>query len=80
MKSRIAFVWLVLAAALQGQAKDVTVKSQFNHGYSFPCMFNLPPTPSQGGGVWVLVSETGTTGAYCGTLLFLQTGTHADLF
>ncbi|MBR2200731.1 MAG: glycoside hydrolase family 97 N-terminal domain-containing protein, partial [Bacteroidales bacterium] len=38
------------------------VKSQFDHGYSFPCLFRQQDT-------WVLVSETGTTGAYCGTHL-----------
>ena len=40
----------------------MTAKSQFDHGYSFPCMFRQ-------GDRWVLVSETGTTGAYCGTHL-----------
>ena len=40
----------------------MAVKSQFDHGYSFPCMFRQ-------GDRWVLVSETGTTGAYCGTHL-----------
>ena len=38
------------------------VKSQFDHGYSFPCLFRQQDT-------WVLVSETGTTGLYCGTHL-----------
>lgn len=38
------------------------VKSQFEHGYSFPCLFRQQDT-------WVLVSETGTTGLYCGTHL-----------
>lgn len=40
----------------------MNVKSQFGHGYSFPCMFRQQDT-------WVLVSETGTTGEYCGTHL-----------
>ena len=40
----------------------MTAKSQFDHGYSFPCLFRQ-------GDTWVLVSETGTTGAYCGTHL-----------
>lgn len=35
-------------------------KSHYGHGYTFPCLFHL-----QDG--WALVSETGTTGAYCGT-------------
>ena len=38
----------------------MTAKSQFDHGYSFPCLFRQ-------GDTWVLVSETGTTGAYCGS-------------
>lgn len=40
----------------------MTAQSQFGHGYSFPCMFRQQDT-------WILVSETGTTGAYCGTHL-----------
>lgn len=40
----------------------MTAKSQFDHGYSFPCLFRQ-------GDTWVLVSETGTTGEYCGTHL-----------
>ena len=40
----------------------MNVKSQFDHGYSFPCLFRQQDT-------WVLVSETGTTGSYCGTHL-----------
>ena len=38
----------------------MNVKSHYGRGYTFPCLFHL----SDG---WALVSETGTTGAYCGT-------------
>ena len=40
----------------------MAAKSQYGRGYTFPCLFHLP----QG---WALVSETGTTGRYCGTHL-----------
>ena len=40
----------------------MTAKSQFGRGYTFPCLFHLPEG-------WALVSETGTTGGYCGTHL-----------
>ena len=40
----------------------MNVKSQFDHGYSFPCLFRQND-------VWVLVSETGTTSEYCGAHL-----------
>ena len=38
----------------------MTDKSHYGHGYTFPCLFHLTDG-------WALVSETGTTGAYCGT-------------
>ena len=28
----------------------MTARSQYGRGYTFPCLFHLPPTPSQGGG------------------------------
>ena len=37
-------------------------KSQYGRGYTFPCLFHLPEG-------WALVSETGTSGDYCGTHL-----------
>ena len=40
----------------------MTAKSQFGRGYTFPCLFHLPEG-------WALISETGTTGGYCGTHL-----------
>ena len=41
---------------------QMNVKSHYGRGYTFPCLFHL----SDG---WALVSETGTTGTYCGTHL-----------
>ncbi len=38
----------------------LTAKSQYGHGYTFPCLFRV------GGDGWVLVSETGTHGQYPG--------------
>lgn len=37
-------------------------KSQFGHGFTFPCLFNTPAG-------WVLVSETGVDSRYCGSRL-----------
>ena len=42
----------------------MTDKSQFGVGYTFPCLFQ-----QVGGDGWVLVSETGVTGGYCGSRL-----------
>ena len=41
---------------------EMNVKSQFGRGYTFPALFHLADG-------WALVSETGTTGNYCGTHL-----------
>jgi len=41
----------------------LTAKSQYGHGYTFPCLFRV------GGDGWVLVSETGTRGNYPGCRL-----------
>lgn len=38
----------------------MTDKSQYGHGYTFPCLFHV------GDNGWVLVSETGTDGSYAG--------------
>lgn len=37
-------------------------KSEFGHGFTFPCLFNTPSG-------WVLVSETGVDSRYCGSRL-----------
>ena len=42
--------------------------SQYGHGYTFPALFRI------GGDGWVLVSETGVDGSYCGSRL----GDYAD--
>ena len=59
----------------------MTAKSQYGQGYTFPCLFSLPPTPSQGEGAdysqgkeankksWVLISEIGVSSHYCGAHL-----------
>ena len=51
-------------------------QSQFGQGYTFPCLFGLPPTLSRRGGEvaaehsgWVLISETGVSSQYCGSHL-----------
>ncbi|MBQ9216074.1 MAG: glycoside hydrolase family 97 catalytic domain-containing protein [Prevotella sp.] len=41
---------------------QMDVKSHYGRGYTFPCLFHLPEG-------WALISETGTTGNYCGTHL-----------
>lgn len=41
----------------------VGTPSQYGHGYTFPCLFHV------GDNGWVLVSETGVTGNYCGARL-----------
>ena len=40
----------------------MTKQSQYGHGYIFPALFHLPNG-------WALVSETGVSGAYCGSHL-----------
>lgn len=46
-----------------GVGKPVTAPSEYGHGYTFPCLFQL------GGNGWVLVSETGVDGRFCGSRL-----------
>ncbi|MBO7068185.1 MAG: glycoside hydrolase family 97 catalytic domain-containing protein [Bacteroidaceae bacterium] len=52
----------------------MNVRSAYGQGYTFPCLFGLPPTSSPKGnstehGGWVLISETGVAGYYCGSHL-----------
>ena len=49
----------------------MTARSQYGQGFTFPCLFGLPATLSQGSehGGWVLISETGVSSAYCGSHL-----------
>lgn len=44
-------------------AAPLTEKSLYGHGYTFPCLFNV------GKDGWVLISETGVDGRYCGSRL-----------
>lgn len=41
----------------------MNVKSQYGHGYTFPCLFRI------GDDGWVLVNETGVDSRYCGSHL-----------
>ena len=42
---------------------QMDVRSQYGHGYTFPCLFKI------GENGWVLVSETGVDSRYCGSRL-----------
>lgn len=41
----------------------MNVRSQYGHGYTFPCLFKI------GDNGWVLISETGVDSRYCGSRL-----------
>ena len=43
--------------------KPLTEKSEYGHGYTFPCLFKTA------GNAWVLISETGVDSRYCGSHL-----------
>ncbi len=43
--------------------KPITTRSQYGHGWTFPCLFH------EGDKGWVLISETGVTSNYCGSHL-----------
>ena len=51
----------------------MTEKSQYGHGYTFPCLFRVGGGNQETGDTrtdaWVLVSETGVSSAYCGSHL-----------
>ena len=46
-----------------GIGKPVIAPSEYGHGYTFPCLYQL------GTDGWVLVSETGVDGRFCGSRL-----------
>ena len=46
-----------------GVGLPVTAPSEYGHGYTFPCLFKI------GDDGWVLVSETGVDGRFCGSRL-----------
>ncbi len=54
-----------------GVAKPVTAPSQYGHGYTFPCLYEV-------GGGWVLVSETGVDGRFCASRLGEYYGTEGN--
>ena len=49
----------------EGYSNDgpMNVRSQYGHGYTFPCLFHV------GDNGWVLVSESGVSSEYCGSRL-----------
>ena len=54
--------------------QPMSVKSQFGQGYTFPCLFHLKLRNGENEKMrndeaWVLVSETGVSGGYCGSHL-----------
>ena len=53
--------------------QPATTKSQYGHGWTFPCLFRIPE-PKRGsltdtGDRWMLISETGVNSDYCGSHL-----------
>ena len=53
----------------EGYAPDAPMdrRSAYGQGYTFPCLFHLPSIEGGvGGGSWMLISETGVDGSYCG--------------
>ncbi len=51
-----------------GYDEPMDKRSQYGHGYTFPCLFKAPLS-SGAGGLWVLVSETGVDSRYCASRL-----------
>ena len=46
-----------------GVGKSAIEPNEYGHGYTFPCLYQL------GGDGWVLISETGVDGRFCGSRL-----------
>jgi len=46
--------------------EPATTRSQYGQGWTFPCLFKSPIGGGGGETSWLLISETGTTGDYCG--------------
>lgn len=44
-------------------------KSQYGHGYTFPCLFHINGEKKDARQAWVLVSETGVDSRYCASRL-----------
>lgn len=51
-----------------GYDEPMDKRSQYGHGYTFPCLFKAPLS-SGAGELWVLVSETGVDSRYCASRL-----------
>ena len=54
--------------------EPATTRSQYGHGWTFPCLFRIPSSASVSGGTsaadsWLLISETGVSSNYCGSHL-----------
>ena len=47
----------------------MTKPSRFGQGYTFPCLFHIPAGSQPSTENWVLISETGVSGGYCGSHL-----------
>lgn len=45
--------------------EPATTRSQYGQGWTFPCLFKSQPKNAESVS-WLLISETGTTGDYCG--------------
>ncbi len=45
----------------------LTTRSQFGHGWTFPCLFNVHD--NQNANLWLLISETGVDSRYCASHL-----------
>lgn len=50
--------------------EPMTTRSQFGHGYTFPCLFKVPYAEGKTTkNYWILVSETGVDSRYCASRL-----------
>lgn len=53
--------------------QPMSAKSQFGHGYTFPCLYKVP-SQTKDKNNWVLISETGVDSKYCASHLSDMTG------
>lgn len=52
--------------------QPATTRSQYGQGWTFPCLFHVPlsqPVATSATDAWLLISETGVSGNYCGSHL-----------
>ena len=52
-----------------GYDEPMNKRSQYGHGYTFPCLFKVQPSTPKGSNTWVLISETGVDARYCASRL-----------